>query len=183
MYAWIEPKLTGSLEIDTESTIAARTEAREKTPQQFVRYAAGDALVHPGEPTDEEEMALLRHEHDEFVRRQDATHRAGRALAMLGLFAAMFGIGGGVVIVPLLMLVTRMPPRIAAATSLATLVLTSMIGTARYAGSGHIDWVGAAVIGVPAVAGVLLGVALQKRLPADWLIIAFGVLKIGRAHV
>ena len=95
-----------------------------------------------------------------------------------GLFAAMFGIGGGVVIVPLLMLVTRMPPRIAAATSLATLVLTSMIGTARYAGSGHIDWVGAAVIGVPAVAGVLLGVALQKRLPADWLIIAFGVLII-----
>ena len=95
-----------------------------------------------------------------------------------GLSAAMFGIGGGVVIVPLLMLVTRMPPRIAAATSLATLVLTSMIGTARYAGSGHIDWVGAAVIGVPAVAGVLLGVALQKRLPADWLIIAFGVLII-----
>ena len=94
VYAWIEPKLTGSLEIDTESTIAARTEAREKTPQQFVRYAAGDALVHPGEPTDEEEMALLRHEHDEFVRRQDATHRAGRALAMLGLFAAMFSLAG-----------------------------------------------------------------------------------------
>ena len=95
-----------------------------------------------------------------------------------GLFASMFGIGGGVVIVPLLMLLTKMPPRIAAATSLATLVLTSMIGTARYAGSGHIDWVGAAVIGVPAVSGVLLGVALQKRLPADWLIIAFGVLLI-----
>ena len=95
-----------------------------------------------------------------------------------GLFAAMFGIGGGIVIVPLLMLVTRMPARIAAATSLATLVLTSMIGTARYAGSGHIDWVGAAIIGIPAVAGVLLGVWLQKRLPADWLIIAFGVLLI-----
>ena len=95
-----------------------------------------------------------------------------------GLFAAMFGIGGGIVIVPLLMLVTRMPARIAAATSLATLVLTSMIGTARYAGSGHIDWVGAAIIGIPAVAGVLLGVWLQKRLPADWLIIAFGVLII-----
>ena len=95
-----------------------------------------------------------------------------------GLFAAMFGIGGGIVIVPLLMLVTHMPARVAAATSLATLILTSMIGTARYAGSGHIDWVGAAVIGIPAVGGVLIGVALQRRLPADWLIVAFGVLLI-----
>lgn len=95
-----------------------------------------------------------------------------------GLFAAMFGIGGGVVIVPLLILLTRMPPRIAAATSLATLLLTSMIGTARYAGSGHIDWVAALVIGIPAVAGVILGISFQKRLPADWLIIGFGVLII-----
>ena len=95
-----------------------------------------------------------------------------------GLFAAMFGIGGGVVIVPLLILLTRMPPRIAAATSLATLLLTSMIGTARYAGSGHIDWVAAIVIGVPAVVGVVVGIHFQKRLPADWLIIAFGVLII-----
>lgn len=95
-----------------------------------------------------------------------------------GLFAAMFGIGGGVVIVPLLILLTRMPPRIAAATSLATLLLTSMIGTARYAGSGHIDWVAAIVIGVPAVVGVVIGIYFQKRLPADWLIIGFGVLII-----
>lgn len=95
-----------------------------------------------------------------------------------GLFAAMFGIGGGVVIVPLLLLLTKMPPRIAAATSLATLLLTSMIGTARYAGSGHIDWVAAILIGAPAVVGVLVGIHFQKRLPADWLIIGFGVLII-----
>ena len=95
-----------------------------------------------------------------------------------GLFAAMFGIGGGVVIVPLLMLLTRMPPRIAAATSRATLLLTSMIGTARYAGSDHIDWIAAVVIGAPAVIGVLIGIQFQRRLPADWLVIGFGVLII-----
>jgi uncharacterized membrane protein YfcA len=76
------------------------------------------------------------------------------------------------------MLLTRMPPRIAAATSLATLLLTSMIGTARYAGSDHIDWVAAIVIGAPAVIGVLIGIHFQKRLPADWLVIGFGVLII-----
>ena len=99
--------------------------------------------------------------------------------AVSGVFAAMFGIGGGIVIVPLLMLVTKLPARIAAATSLATLVLTSIVGTARYAGSGHIDWVAAAVIGIPAVAGVLLGIATQRRVPADWLVLGFGVLVIG----
>ena len=96
-----------------------------------------------------------------------------------GLFAAMFGIGGGVVVVPLLLLLTKLPPRIAAATSLATLLLTSLIGTVRYSGSDHIDWVAAAVIGAPAVIGVLIGIHFQKRLPADWLVVGFGVLIIG----
>ena len=95
-----------------------------------------------------------------------------------GLFAALFGIGGGVVIVPLLMLMVRLPARIAAATSLATLLITSMIGTARYAGSGHIDWTAAALLGIPAIAGVLLGVAFQRRLPTDWLVLGFGILLI-----
>ena len=92
--AWIEPKLAGSLEIDPEATQLARTEAREKTPQQFVRYAAGDVLSAPGEPVREEELALLRYEHEEYVRRQEARPRAGRALSMLGLFVAMFTLAG-----------------------------------------------------------------------------------------
>lgn len=98
--------------------------------------------------------------------------------AVSGLFAAMFGIGGGVVIVPLLMLVARMPPRMAAATSLATLILTSLIGVVRYAGTDHVDWLGAALIGVPAVVGVLIGIRFQRRLPADWLVLGFGVFVI-----
>ena len=56
--------------------------------------------------------------------------------------------------------------------TIATLILTSAIGVARYAGTGHIDWLAACVIGVPAVVGVLLGIRLQRRLP-----------EIGRAHV
>ena len=95
-----------------------------------------------------------------------------------GLFAAMFGIGGGVVIVPLLILITKMPVRMAAATSLATLLLTSLMGVIRYSGSGHIDWVAALVIGTPAVVGVLIGIRFQKRLPAEWLILGFGLFVV-----
>ena len=98
-----------------------------------------------------------------------------------GLFAAMFGIGGGVVIVPLLILVTKMPARMAAATSLATLLLTSLMGVIRYTSSGHIDWFAAIVIGTPAVLGVLIGIRFQRRLPSEWLILGFGgfVIVIG----
>ncbi len=92
-----------------------------------------------------------------------------------GLFAAMFGIGGGIVIVPLLLLVTAMPARMAAATSLATLILTALIGVVRYSGTGHIDWLAACVIGAPAVVGVLIGIRFQKRLSTEWLILGFGV--------
>ena len=95
-----------------------------------------------------------------------------------GLFAAMFGIGGGVVIVPLLILITKMPVRMATATSLATLLLTSLMGVIRYSGSGHIDWVAALVIGTPAVVGVLIGIRFQKRLPAEWLILGFGLFVV-----
>jgi len=95
-----------------------------------------------------------------------------------GLFAAMFGIGGGVVIVPLLILITKMPARMAAATSLATLILTSLMGVIRFSGSGHIDWVAAIVIGTPAVLGVLIGIRFQKRLPAEWLILGFGLFVV-----
>lgn len=92
-----------------------------------------------------------------------------------GLFAAMFGIGGGVVIVPLLLLVTKLTPRRAAATSLATLILTSLIGVVRYSGTGHINWQAAALIGAPAVIGVLIGIRLQKRISAEWLVLGFGL--------
>ena len=95
-----------------------------------------------------------------------------------GLFAAMFGIGGGVVIVPLLILLTKMPARMAAATSLATLILTSLMGVIRFSGSDHIDWVAALVIGAPAVVGVLIGIRFQKRLPAEWLILGFGLFVV-----
>ena len=72
-----------------------------------------------------------------------------------------------------------MAPRRAAATSLAALILTSLIGVVRYSGTGHVDWVAAAMIGAPAVVGVLVGIRVQRRLPADWLVLGFAVLVIG----
>ena len=92
--AWVEQRLPGTLEIDRDATAKAKKEAVEKTPQQFVRYAAGDLLADAGVPMDADEVQLLDREHQEYLRQQDARQRIGRAMALFGLFAAMFALSG-----------------------------------------------------------------------------------------
>jgi putative nucleotidyltransferase with HDIG domain len=94
IFGWIEPKVSGSLENDRESTTKAKADAVAKTPQQFVRYAEGDLLAPAGKPITADELVLLEREHDEYVRQQDVRQRAGRAASMVGLFIAMFTLAG-----------------------------------------------------------------------------------------
>ena len=92
--SWIEPRLSGSLEIDRDGTSKAKKDAIEKTPQQFVRYAAGDVIAEACVPVTSDALTVLGREHDEYVRQQDARSRAGRAAALFGLFVAMFTLAG-----------------------------------------------------------------------------------------
>ena len=94
IFSWIEPRLSGSLELDREATARAKKEAKAKTPQQFVRYAAGDVLAEAGVPMGPETVGLLRREHDAFVWQQDTRQRVARTMALLGLFIAMFALSG-----------------------------------------------------------------------------------------
>jgi putative nucleotidyltransferase with HDIG domain len=94
IFVWLESRLTGSLELDREATARAKKEAIAKTPQQFVRYAAGDVLAEAGALLDAETVGLLRREHDAFVRQQDTRQRIARTLSLLGLFVAMFALSG-----------------------------------------------------------------------------------------
>jgi putative nucleotidyltransferase with HDIG domain len=94
VFAWIEQRLQGTLEIDRDATVKAKKEAVEKTPQQFVRYAAGDLLADAGLPIDGDDVQLLEREHQEYVRQQDARQRIGRAMSLFGLFIAMFALSG-----------------------------------------------------------------------------------------
>jgi putative nucleotidyltransferase with HDIG domain len=94
IFTWIESRLAGSLELDREATDRAKKEAIAKTPQQFVRYAAGDVLAEAGAPMAAEAVGLLRREHDAFVRQQDTRQRVARTFALLGLFVAMFALSG-----------------------------------------------------------------------------------------
>ncbi len=100
-----------------------------------------------------------------------------------GFFSALFGVGGGILIVPLLILVQRFPERRAMATSLATIGVTALAGTVAYAFLGHVDIALAALVGLPAAVGAVGGTALQQRLTTRWLAYAFAVFLVAVAGV
>ena len=98
-----------------------------------------------------------------------------------GFLSGLFGVGGGLVIVPALMAVLRMDQRRASATSLAAIIVTAAVGSGTYALHGEVSWAGAALLVVGALAGSQIGVWLLRRLPAPvlpWILIGFTVFVI-----
>ena len=93
-----------------------------------------------------------------------------------GLFSALFGVGGGIVIVPLLILVVAFEGKAATGTSLAAIGITALAGTILYAFEGHVDVAYAALVGLPAAAGAITGTAIQQRISARALTLAFAGL-------
>jgi uncharacterized membrane protein YfcA len=95
---------------------------------------------------------------------------------LAGFFSALFGVGGGVVVVPLLILTARYTERPAMATSLAAVAVISLVGAVTYALHGEVKPGAAAVVGLPAVIGAVAGTALQQRLANRTLSLAFAAL-------
>jgi uncharacterized protein len=98
-----------------------------------------------------------------------------------GFFSALFGVGGGIVLVPLLLLLARYAERAAMATSLAAIGITALAGTIGYGVAGHVQPVEAALVGLPAAVGAVSGTALQQRLRGRALSLAFAALLAGIA--
>lgn len=112
-------------------------------------------------------------------------HRRTLKLAAIGtaggLFSGLFGIGGGTVVVPLLILWLAYPEREAAATSLGAIVLIAAFAAGAQGLYGNVDVVDGLVVGIPAVGGVLAGTWLQQRLAADTIAYAFSLLLVAAA--
>jgi uncharacterized membrane protein YfcA len=96
-----------------------------------------------------------------------------------GFFAALFGVGGGILIVPLLILLATYRERPAMATSLAAIAVTALVGAITYGLHGHLHPIDAALVGIPAMAGAVSGTALQQRLAGRTLSLAFAALLVG----
>jgi uncharacterized membrane protein YfcA len=103
-------------------------------------------------------------------------------LALIGLvagvFSTLFGVGGGIVVVPLLVALVAFPTPAAAATSLGAILITATAGVVLYAARGEVRPWYAVLVGIPAVAGALLGTHLQQRLTGRALTLGFAALLV-----
>lgn len=98
-----------------------------------------------------------------------------------GAFSALFGVGGGVVMVPLLIMLCGYGSRAATATSLAAIALIALVGTATHGVLGNVDWLAALLVGIPALLGVTLGVRVRLRISQAAISRAFAVLLLAAA--
>lgn len=105
---------------------------------------------------------------------------AGRRLPTLvaiglvaGTFSALFGVGGGILVVPLLIMLLDFDSKRATATSLAAIGLTAAFGVLAYGLLGEVRWLEAMEVGLPAVAGTVAGTWVQQRLSSRALVVLF----------
>jgi uncharacterized membrane protein YfcA len=108
-------------------------------------------------------------------------HRSLRLAAigtLAGLFSGLFGVGGGSVIVPLLVLWLGYSEHAATATSLAAIVFIAAFAAATQGIYGNVRVLDALLVGVPAIGGVLIGTRLQQRLPARSIALLFAALLV-----
>jgi uncharacterized membrane protein YfcA len=94
--------------------------------------------------------------------------------ALAGLTAGLFGVGGGIVIVPPLVAVAALSQRQAHATSLAAIVPIAAVAGTRFAIDGSVDWSAAALLSVGTLLGAPVGAWLLVRSSAGALNLAFG---------
>lgn len=98
-----------------------------------------------------------------------------------GLLSGLFGVGGGTVIVPMLVLLLGFDQRLASGTSLAAIVPTAAVGVVSYAVHGSVAWIPAIILAAFAVVGAQIGTWLLARLPQNivrWGFVIFLIVVI-----
>ena len=101
---------------------------------------------------------------------------------LAGAFSGLFGVGGGIVIVPMLIALFGYGERLATGTSLAAIILIALLAVALHGGFyGKVDLETGLVLAVPAIIGVVFGTALQQRIPERAVSLIFSVILVGVA--
>ncbi|MGK2954686.1 MAG: sulfite exporter TauE/SafE family protein [Solirubrobacterales bacterium] len=99
-----------------------------------------------------------------------------------GAFSGLFGVGGGTVIVPMLIAFYAYGERLATGTSLAAIIIIALLAAGMQGGIyGNVDVETGLILAAPAILGVVLGTAIQQRIPEKAVSFLFALLLIGVA--
>ncbi len=95
VFAWLRPRLKTTLTLDVDATRLAQDEAAAKTePVPRLYHAGEDTLAKAGTPLTTESLELLRLEHRARIDQQEVGPRVRRALAILGMYVALYTLCG-----------------------------------------------------------------------------------------
>lgn len=89
----------------------------------------------------------------------------------VGFASGLFGIGGGSIIVPAMILLFLFPPHVAIGTSMFMVFLSAIINSITHISLGHVPWIYTAAVVPGAYIGAKLGARLNKHLNSETLVI------------
>lgn len=99
---------------------------------------------------------------------------AGLIGLLSGIASGLFGVGGGIIMVPAMMFFMGLPIHVAVGTSLAVIIPTALMGTYKHNSQHNIDWIVALSLAPTAIVGGFLGAHLTTIISASSLKRAFG---------
>lgn len=99
---------------------------------------------------------------------------AGMIGAVGGLTSGLFGVGGGIVMVPAMMFILRVDIKLAIGTSLAVIIPTALMGTYKHHSQGNVDWYLALAVAPTAILSGYLGAWVTTLVSSESLRRAFG---------
>lgn len=103
---------------------------------------------------------------------------ASLAGMVTGMLSGLVGIGGGIILVPVLLYIFRTDMHVAAGTSLAIIIPTAIAGVLTHFSAGNISFKLGLAIAPGAIIGAMLGAYLANILPADTLKRIFAVILV-----
>jgi uncharacterized membrane protein YfcA len=107
------------------------------------------------------------------------------AIGIVGLVAGFLGgalgVGGGVLLVPVLIVLFGFDAHVAIGTSLGAVILNAIAATWRHGAYQNVDWPTVAVLGGIGVVGAVLGAATIQRVPDLWAKRALAIFLVAMA--
>lgn len=94
--------------------------------------------------------------------------------AIVGVLTGLVGAGGGFLIIPALVILSKLPMKEAVGTSLVIIAAKSLIGFLGEGGESHVDWSLLLIVTAFAIFGIFVGMALSKKIDGKKLKPAFG---------
>lgn len=95
---------------------------------------------------------------------------------IVGIISGLFGIGGGALLVPAMLLLFQFPPHVAVGTSMFLVFLSSLVNSASHIYLGNVPWIYTIPVVPGAYIGAKIGAAINKRMKSETVVLALRIL-------